>query len=619
MSGTASLGGTLAIVDGGGSLAANQNYRILNSAQSGLSGTFAQVTGGPPLRFATNYDNDGTLPDGVFLTVRLPTTTTLQCSGPRAGDVSIGNVATCRAFVSGSAGTGTPTGTVSLSSDGPGTFSNAGSCTLNSSGFCDVDYAPSDVGSGTHRITATYGGSTVHADSSGHQDLTVTKRFAGTSVSCGTAPVTVGQTTTCTATVSDTDTGTSTGTPTGTVGFSSNGPGTFSSSGSCTLSAGSCQVTYAPSAPGTTGCGGCGGPHTITASYGGDSTHQGPTPGHASVTTERTTGATLSCAPASATIGKGRTCTATVSDTDTGTHITPGGTVNLQQLVFGNALLSGSCTLSSGSCQLAYNPYAGAGTATLRADYVATDSKHKPSSSLQIDVTFTRRASGTSVACAPASVSLDSATTCTATVTDVDTGVPNPPSGTVSFSVPGSGKFSNPAACTLPSSSSLHSPTSESCHVTYTPTAVTGVRTLTANYGGDGAIAGSSGTAPLTVKPAAFKGATLTLATVAASPGGTVTLSVHNPNPISAQGSLTLTTTTGTHGFATPAKTVRLASAKFRVRARATVRVKVRLSRAARSLVKRKGKLRAKATVVLKARGKSITSRRTIRIVARRR
>src|SRR5439155_11340503 len=51
-------------------------------------------------------------------------------------------------------------------------------------------------------------------------------------------------------------------TPTGTVTFTSSGSGTFSSA-TCTLSGGSCSVTYTPSAVGT-------GTHTITASYSGD-------------------------------------------------------------------------------------------------------------------------------------------------------------------------------------------------------------------------------------------------------------------------------------------------------------------------------------------------------------
>ena len=92
-----------------------------------------------------------------------------------------------------------------------------------------------------------------------------------TSVSCLPGTVAVGQSTTCTATV--TDTAASPSTPTGTVSFSSDtSRGAFSSSGSCTLSptgtAGqaSCSVSYTPGQIGI-------GTQTITASYGGDSGH----------------------------------------------------------------------------------------------------------------------------------------------------------------------------------------------------------------------------------------------------------------------------------------------------------------------------------------------------------
>ena len=106
-----------------------------------------------------------------------------------------------------------------------------------------------------------------------------------TRVSCAPATVFVGQSSTCTATVTDTRTSGRT-TPTGSVGFTSSpGPGTFSSSASCTLSptattgTAGCQVSHTPSAGGSP-------PErtdTITARYGGDSTHS-PSSGTTTVT-----------------------------------------------------------------------------------------------------------------------------------------------------------------------------------------------------------------------------------------------------------------------------------------------------------------------------------------------
>ena len=89
-----------------------------------------------------------------------------------------------------------------------------------------------------------------------------------TAVSCTANPVTYGGTTTCTATVTDTSTGPTA--PGGTVTFGNGGASGSFGSTTCTLSGGSsptsCSVTYTPGAFGT-------GSQTISASYGGDSTH----------------------------------------------------------------------------------------------------------------------------------------------------------------------------------------------------------------------------------------------------------------------------------------------------------------------------------------------------------
>jgi hypothetical protein len=134
-----------------------------------------------------------------------------------------------------------------------------------------VTYTPSVVGTGTHTITAAYGGDATHGASSGSETVTVL-RSTSMGVSCAPGTVAVGTPSTCTATVSDTDAGAAS-TPTGSVGFATNGPGSFSA-GSCTLSetsagVASCAVSYTPAASDTLRT------DTITTSYGGDSTHAG--------------------------------------------------------------------------------------------------------------------------------------------------------------------------------------------------------------------------------------------------------------------------------------------------------------------------------------------------------
>ncbi len=100
-------------------------------------------------------------------------------------------------------------------------------------------------------------------------------RTTATVVTPNPSTVTLGNTITYTATVSDTSPGTPS-TPTGSVSWNDGGAGgSFSSSGTCTLSAGSCQIVYRPSAIGSV---------TITAAYGGDPTPHLPSAGTSRLT-----------------------------------------------------------------------------------------------------------------------------------------------------------------------------------------------------------------------------------------------------------------------------------------------------------------------------------------------
>src|SRR5438552_9558478 len=120
-----------------------------------------------------------------------------------------------------------------------------------------------------------------------------------------------------TATVTDTTPGVAT-TPTGTVSFTNSG-GTFSAA-SCTLSgtgsSASCSVTFTPNASGA---------HTITATYGGDATHDGSSGTTVVTATKHPTTTSVSCTPASVPVGSPTSCTATVTDTTPGVATTPTG------------------------------------------------------------------------------------------------------------------------------------------------------------------------------------------------------------------------------------------------------------------------------------------------------
>jgi hypothetical protein len=176
-----------------------------------------------------------------------PSSTTVSCSPI---SVAIGSPSTCTVTVTGE----NPTGSVSWQSSGSGTFSSS-TCTL-SSGSCSVTYTPSSKTSPV-TINASYSGDTKNSASSGAFSLNVPALQApGVTVSCSPSSITIGSSTTCTATV----TGSS---PTGTVSFSSTDALAKFRPSSCTLlSSGSCRVSYTPSVLGSA---------TITASYSGDS------------------------------------------------------------------------------------------------------------------------------------------------------------------------------------------------------------------------------------------------------------------------------------------------------------------------------------------------------------
>jgi hypothetical protein len=113
-----------------------------------------------------------------------PTTTSVTCT---PGTVVVAGATTCTATVADTATTGqtVPTGTVTFSSDtSGGAFTPAPSCTLSATGTagqasCPVTYTPTQVGSGTQTITASYGGDIEHTASSGTTAETVTYTFSG--------------------------------------------------------------------------------------------------------------------------------------------------------------------------------------------------------------------------------------------------------------------------------------------------------------------------------------------------------------------------------------------------------------------------------------------------------
>jgi len=153
--------------DGAGNGPLNANGLALASFGRSLyvAGGFTAAGGDPDARGIACYGLCGPEPKPVH------TGAYLVCA-PEA--VDIGDSSTCTAAMfDGNVvlPSTTPTGSVSFTSDAPGTFGGGASCTLGPrsgdprTGICAVDYSPTSPGS--HRITVTYGGDGYHPAAQG--------------------------------------------------------------------------------------------------------------------------------------------------------------------------------------------------------------------------------------------------------------------------------------------------------------------------------------------------------------------------------------------------------------------------------------------------------------------
>src|SRR5438309_468628 len=401
------------------------------------------------------------------------TTTTLSCVA-----TGFGFDEACTATVSDTSPetVTTPVGTVSFTTNSTGSFTS-NSCSLSNTATsgvasCQVTYTPAAVA--THTITGSYSGDVIHLASQGSASIGFGKDTTATALSCAPSSVMIGQATICTVTVTDTAPVGATA-PTGSASFSSNGAGSFAGS-PCALvgqnsTSSSCQATYMP----TSGAG----THSLSATYGGDGTHDVSTSSQAFALTVilRSTSTSVSCSPSSVVVNRATSCTATVVDFSVSGGTTPTGNVLF--------VPGGSCVLASGSCSVSITPSA-SGSLSVSASY-GGDSSHSPSSG-SATVNVGNRATSTSVSCSPSPATNNTVTSCVATVSDTDVGGRMSPSGSVSFASNSTGVFGS-SSCSLTGSGTVGVST---CAVNYTPV-MTGFHTITANYAGDPSHAGSSG------------------------------------------------------------------------------------------------------------------------------
>jgi large repetitive protein len=309
-----------------------------------------------------------------------------------------GAAETITATVKVTAGSGTPTGTVTFTS---GT-TQLGSAPLTNGGTATI--TPT-LAQGSYQIVATYSGDANNQGSaSAPLPLTVVQATTQTALNVAPNPALVLAPITFTANVTGNG-----GTPTGSVNFLANGnvigSGAVNTSGAATF-------TTSTLAAGT---------YAITASYMGDTNDAGSTSSPVSLTVSLATTATaITVTPDPALVGAAITITAKV----TGNGGTPTGSVNF--IANGNTLAS--AILNAGTASFTTSTLA-PGTYSITVNYLG-DAADSPSSSTAISET---------VGLIPTTTSLGSSVTTgptpqvilVATVLNSATGVP--PTGTVTF------------------------------------------------------------------------------------------------------------------------------------------------------------------------------------------
>src|SRR3989454_4349898 len=421
-----------------------------------------------------------------------PTATVISC--PATGTVNLPT--SCSATVTDYAsGTGlVPGGWVSFFVTGgtvtfsmpPNPLIPPGVCVLQPgtglTSSCSISLTPDSAGTlSVYGIYAPLGSEGTFHNGRTSNTITIIVTSAlnptSTAVTCA-SPVVIGQASTCTITVTDTST-TGASTPTGFVAFAVSGiTGTLPN---CNLAVGTttdkatCTSTFTSSTAGTA---------TITASYNGDTTHSTSTSLAATVTVNlRTTGTAVFCSPSTIVIGQSINCTATVTDTASGTVVTPTGTAN-----FGPTL---SCTLTVGTaagsavCSVQVTPDAVGLLVSVGADYPG-DTVHSGSRGASNSITVNKRATNITINCSPSTVTVGQPTTCTLTVSDTDTGTAITPTGIVTMSAS--------LTCTLTGTGS-----SAACTITTTPPFAGASVNIPGTYGGDTNHSGNTGSTTITV------------------------------------------------------------------------------------------------------------------------
>lgn len=288
------------------------------------------------------------------------------------------------------------------------------------------------------------------------------------------------------------------------------------------------------------GGGGGGGGSSLVPAGGSSSTAAAGTAASVTITySTKSTVTGVTCTPNQFFLNQSTTCKATVTG-----ETTPTGSVSFAGT---GSFDASSCTLAAtttagvAACSVKFTPSA-AGYTTVDGTY-AGDGTHTGSTG-SATVGVTKRVTQTTVTCAPSTVVLNQASTCTASVKDSQVGTVTTPTGDVTFTGgAGNGTFSAPS-CTLTQTATAG--TAE-CAVTFTPSSLNGgTFTIFGTYPGDAAHFSSNDQTDLSVT------ARVTSTTVACDPASVVVAA-------STQCKATVTDTSG-GTKSSPAGTVSLAT-----------------------------------------------------------
>ncbi|MGH2916976.1 MAG: Ig-like domain repeat protein, partial [Solirubrobacteraceae bacterium] len=335
--------------------------------------------------------------------------------------------------------------------EGQSTLSDCGSVAVSGgTASCSTSYPAS----GSHEISAIYGGDANYTGSSGDVTEQIDKLSTATSLTVAPSPGAVNQAVTLTATVSPVPDG-------GTVSFAS-GATTISACSSQTIDVNgkaTCTIDWTA------------GTYAFTASYGGDGAYAGSTSSPVGETIDRastSTGLTSSANPAS--VGDKVTYTATVSP------VPDGGTVSFSDASSGISGCGSQPVSGSDGTATCVTTYSSVGTDQVTAAY-AGNGDYDQSSSGPITETVVATATSTALKASPSSAGVGDPVTYTATVSPV------PDGGIVAFG-DGGATISGCASQAVSAADGT-----ATCVVTY-PTS--GKRSVTAAYGGHGNYASST-------------------------------------------------------------------------------------------------------------------------------